>query len=961
MSNEKRKVLVIGWDAADWKIINKLVDEGKMPNIKALIERGVMGNLTTLHPVLSPMLWTSIATGKRPFKHGVLGFSEPTPDGGGVQPVSQWSRRTKTIWNILHQEGYRCHVVGWWPSHPVEPINGVMVSNHYHTAVGPPDKPWPLAAGMVHPKRVEEALAEVRLNPNELVPEQVLPFVPKALEIDQDKDRRLGSVMKILAECVSVHAAATWAMENEPWDFMGVYYDAIDHFSHGFMKYHPPRRPFIGERDFELYSGVVEAGYCFHDMMLGGMLRLVPKDTTIIMCSDHGFHSDHLRPAQIPNEPAGPAVEHRDLGMFLIAGPGIKKDALVHGANLLDITPTILTLCGLPVGEDMDGKPLFEAFEQAPEVQTIPSWDEVPGDAARLSGEQQFDPLTAKEAMDQLVALGYIEKPDENREKAVANTVRELRYNLARSYMDAGLMAEALPILAELYRDYPDQYRFGVHLALCYRSLNQVAPLRALIEKMTADRKAASEKAKADSEALQADVRKRQEEAGELKDDGAINWSEAAAEERKRFEELGLLARFSTFDLDYLMGWVLAAEGDKLAALKHLQQAEQVERRRPGLHLQIGETYLALHRWNEAEIAFRKALVIDPLNPHAFLGLARAALPDRTRGEQAVEAALDSIRLLYQNPMAHYVLALGLMRIRQYFRAAEALRVAVSLNPNFEQAHRVLARYYRRATGEMEKHQEHLRQFHELRRRRKEQKLRQFNMAALEIHDLAEEVDEEAGQIGFDAAPETLVDKSAVPEDLAQCVTVVAGLPRSGTSMMMQMLAAGGLIALTDHKREADGDNPKGYYELEVATQLRANREWLGEAQGKVVKIVAQLLPFLPPDHAYRIVFMERDLAEVLQSQQVMLDNLGRERTKLSDEQLRRTYRQQLHRIKIWLAKQPNIKVLFVNHREALAKPESTACRVNEFLGGKLDQANMVGVVDENLYRQRGKVGAVKA
>ena len=485
MTAEKRKVLLIGWDAADWKIINALVDQGRMPHTAALIERGVMGNLATLHPVLSPMLWTSIATGKRPFKHGVLGFSEPTPDGGGVQPVSQWSRKTKALWNILNQEGYRSHVIGWWPSHPVEPINGVMVSNHYHTAFGPPEEPWPLAPGMIHPQRAEAPLAELRLNPNELVPEQVLFFVPKALEIDQDKDRRLGSVMKVLAECSSVHAAATWAMENEPWDFMGVYYDAIDHFCHGFMKYHPPQRGFIADRDFELYSGVVEAGYCFHDMMLGAMLTLAPHDVTVIICSDHGFHSDHLRPVQIPNEPAGPAIEHRDFGMILMAGPGIKKDAVIHGANLLDITPTVLTLCGLPVGEDMDGKPLRDAFETAPAVSTIPSWDAVPGNDARLTGDQQFDPITAKEAMDQLVALGYIEKLDDDREKAVAGTVRELRYNLAGSYMDAGRMADAAPILKELYQAEPEQYRFGVHLALCYRTLNQVAKLRALVEKMT--------------------------------------------------------------------------------------------------------------------------------------------------------------------------------------------------------------------------------------------------------------------------------------------------------------------------------------------------------------------------------------------------------------------------------------------------------------------------------------------
>ena len=126
---QKKKVLLIGWDAADWKVINPLMDAGRMPFLQSVVERGVMGNLATLHPVLSPMLWTSIATGKRPYDHGILGFTEPTPDGSAVQPVSSLSRNTKAIWNILNQQGYTSNVVGWWPSHPVESIRGAMVSN----------------------------------------------------------------------------------------------------------------------------------------------------------------------------------------------------------------------------------------------------------------------------------------------------------------------------------------------------------------------------------------------------------------------------------------------------------------------------------------------------------------------------------------------------------------------------------------------------------------------------------------------------------------------------------------------------------------------------------------------------------------------------------------------------------------------------------------------------------------
>lgn len=208
----------------------------------------------------------------------------------------------------------------------------------------------------------------------------------------------------------------------------------------------------------------------------------------------------------------------------------------------------------------------------------------------------------------------------------------------------------------------------------------------------------------------------------------------------------------------------------------------------------------------------------------------------------------------------------------------------------------------------------------------------------------------------LDAAPQTLVDKSGVPADPAQCVTVVAGLPRSGTSMMMQMLAGGGLPILTDGKREADSDNPRGYLELEAATRLRQDRDWIKDAKGNAVKIVAQLLPNLPSDLPYRVVFMEREPKEVLASQKAMLEHLGRPAAKLTDEQLVQAYRQQLKQVGIWLARQPNIKTLFVSHREAIDQPHTVAAKVNDFLGGGLDVAAMAGAVDGSLYRQRAVV-----
>src|SRR4051812_9407580 len=143
-----KRLLLVGWDAADWKIIRPLVAAGEMPHLAKLIAGGVHGNHATLYPALSPMLWTSIATGKRPAKHGIHGFSEPTEDGLGVRPVSNLGRKTKAFWNILNQQGKRSIVVGWWPSHPVEPIAGAMVSNHfpYH---GSDDPETPLQPGAV--------------------------------------------------------------------------------------------------------------------------------------------------------------------------------------------------------------------------------------------------------------------------------------------------------------------------------------------------------------------------------------------------------------------------------------------------------------------------------------------------------------------------------------------------------------------------------------------------------------------------------------------------------------------------------------------------------------------------------------------------------------------------------------------------------------------------------------------
>jgi predicted AlkP superfamily phosphohydrolase/phosphomutase/tetratricopeptide (TPR) repeat protein len=874
-----RKVLLIGWDAADWKVIRPLMDAGKMPHVRRLVENGASGQIATLHPPLSPMLWTSIATGKRPFKHGILGFSEPTPDGRGVQPVSNLSRKSKALWNILNQNHLRSVVIGWWPSHPAEPINGVMVSDHFHRATGPLDMGWPLPVDSVHPPELAGTLADLRMHPDLLTPEMVESFIPLAKDIDQDQDKRLALFLRTLAECMSIQAAAVRLLDAETWDFFAVYYDSIDHFCHGFMKYHPPRQSWIAERDFELYHDVVSMAYQFHDRMLGTLLETTSDDTTVILMSDHGFHPDHLRPDSIPDIPAGPAIEHRDFGILAIRGPGTKKEEVLHGASLLDIAPTILTLYGLPAGEDMDGKVLSQAFVESPQVAYIPTWEHVPGADGSHPPHTRLDPVAAHEALEQMIALGYVERPDENREVAVAKTIRELQFNLGEAYQDGGRHLEAHRIFSELRANDPDEQRFAVRLFVSCQALGLHDEMRRIVE------------------------------------------------------ELDGRPRIQPPVVDYLKARVLTAEkryADALAALERVTGGHLV---RPGLFLQTADLYLRLGRRRDAQQVYEKALAIDPDNAHAHLGLCRMALR-RGKFDIAAQSALDAVQRNYHYPQAHFLLGRALAGMQEYERAAEAFRAAISLNPNFPEAHVRLAAVLEKHLGDAASAREH---------RRLARRMRTTHPPAPEAVE--------------SSAVFTPLDTPAGVEmpPLAESVVIVTGLPRSGTSIMMQMLAAGGMDVLSDGLRAADEDNPRGYLEFEPVKSLLKDSTWLLEQRGRAIKIVAPLLAALPPGLACRVILMERDLEEVLDSQQRMLvrRNQPLAATPERRRMLKDEYARTVARVEALLTRRPATQLLVIQHSRVISDSQNVAAKVNRFLGGGLDEARMAAVIDPALHRNR--------
>lgn len=413
------KVVLIGVDGVDWERVNDYIDRGTMPNLARLRREGASGMLRSIPPFVSPTVWTSIATGKVQEKHGIKDFMVNTQKPGDGSLSTSNMRKVKAVWQILSAAERTVGVVGWLVTYPADIVNGYLISSHITlTMTRDPSERAPnqtdewLAEG-VHPRELwGDVVANMYMERD--VTDEILELFlgTTADQAREQNDRSVTALARFYASDVSSLTLARHLSDSMPADFTTVYLRGSDITSHFFWRFMEPEswNKTISEDELEAFSPVVDRYYAFTDSMIGELVDTLADENTVVMvCSDHGF-AGHRGYRGFEGEVAKGVEMHRMDGIVFLAGPGIARNRTIEGATVLDITPTVLTLFGLPSARDMDGRPLTEAMTQSfldrYPVQQIDTYElEGEGGVDRSPVESPVD----EEIKEMLRSLGYID------------------------------------------------------------------------------------------------------------------------------------------------------------------------------------------------------------------------------------------------------------------------------------------------------------------------------------------------------------------------------------------------------------------------------------------------------------------------------------------------------------------------------------------------------------------------
>ncbi|HPR64625.1 MAG TPA: alkaline phosphatase family protein [Thermoanaerobaculia bacterium] len=409
------KILLIGLDGLDWVLLDRLAAEGKLPTFSSFKQGSAWCDLRSFEPVLSPLIWTSIASSRYPEDHGILDFVTKDPNTGTDVPITSSFRKTQTFWTILSALGLRVNVVGWWATFPAEKINGIMVSERLFYQLfgmeGGRD-----VEGNVYPGNLEGHYADMVRKAEDVDYDTVHRFIDisreefdRAWEVGlKSEDRysnRINHLRHILATTRSTFEIFSDVLKRGPWDLSAVYLEGTDTIGHRFGHYLDPKLSWTKTEDHLKFHRAMEEYYIYVDELVGRMLKELPDDTTVIITADHGFYTGKARPSIPPDDFAlGAPRWHRMTGVFMIKGPGIRKEYFTD-ADIYDILPSIFTLLGFPCSDEFVGKPMSQIFtESIPAAAMIPTYETLPAPWKEHQGPVVPDEDRIKE----LAALGYL-------------------------------------------------------------------------------------------------------------------------------------------------------------------------------------------------------------------------------------------------------------------------------------------------------------------------------------------------------------------------------------------------------------------------------------------------------------------------------------------------------------------------------------------------------------------------
>lgn len=456
------KTIVLALDGLDPQAIDLLMSEGKLPNFAKLRQDGAYGRLESMRPILSPIIWTTIATGKLPHEHGIGHFVATNPQTGESLPVTSQMRKVKAIWNLASEADKSVGVVGWWATWPAETVNGAIVSDHtcYHFlfeegSVERDDD----EAGITYPAALAERITPLVRRPGDLVPADVAPYV--AVDAEEfarpfSFDDDLAHFKWALATGDSYREIGLDLLSNDDPDLLMVYLEGVDSSSHlfGHLFRAEGLKGELAEQQ-RRYGRTVEQMYLYADRMVGEYMERMDDDTTLVVLSDHGFELGvlHDDPSKTRDMRRVSERYHRLHGILYLYGRGVRRHVRIDSPQLVDIAPTLLALLGIGPARDMPGRVLTEALDFTPPAREVLTFETgTPGQAGggAAAGAAPVDP----KILEHLEALGYLDADSPTGER-----------NLAAMHFEAGRYAEAQAVYEKMVAADPQDSAARTSLA----------------------------------------------------------------------------------------------------------------------------------------------------------------------------------------------------------------------------------------------------------------------------------------------------------------------------------------------------------------------------------------------------------------------------------------------------------------------------------------------------------------